>query len=60
MLPCILTEGHVDDVKSEDINCKEGERKNEEVEVAVVPLSNTISHPGAVMVEALCGRKGVQ
>lgn len=57
---CILTEGHIDDVKGEDINCEEGEREDEEVEVAVVPLSNTVSHPGAVMVEALYGRKRAQ
>ena len=54
---CILTEGHIDDVEGEDIDREEGERQDEEVEVAVVPLSNTIPHPGAVMVEAFCGRK---
>lgn len=52
-LPYILTEGHVDDVEGEDVDGEEGERKDEEVEVAVVPLSNTIPHPGAVVVEAL-------
>lgn len=60
ILPCILTESHIDDVEGEDIDREEGEREDKEVEVTVVPLSNTIPHPGAVMVEALCGRKRVQ
>lgn len=53
----LLTEDDVCDDESEDEDGEEGEREDEQVEEAVVPPSDAVSHPGAMMVETLCGRK---
>ena len=37
----------------EDEDAVEGERNEEEVEISVVPLTNTVSHPGTVVVKPL-------
>lgn len=42
------------DDKGEDEDGEEGERKDEHVEETVVPPSHTVSHPGTVVVKALC------
>lgn len=42
------------DDEREDEDCEEGQRQDEHVEEAVVPLSHAVPHPGAVMIEALC------
>ena len=41
------------DGADEDEDAVEGERDEEEIEVSVVPLTHTVSHPGTVVVEAL-------
>lgn len=43
------------DDEGEDEDGEEGERQDEHVEEAVVPPPDAVSHPGTVMVEALCG-----
>lgn len=53
--PGRLTQCYVDNVEGEDVDGEEGEREDEEVEVAVVPLPHAVAHPGTVMVEALWG-----
>lgn len=45
------------DDEGEDEDGEEGEGEDEEVEEAVVPPSDTVPHPGAVMVETLCSNK---
>lgn len=42
------------DDEGEDEDCEEGQRQDEHVEEAVVPLSNAVPYPGAVMIEPLC------
>lgn len=49
----ILTHDHVDDVKGEDINGEQGERKGEQVEVSVVPLAHTVTHPWTVVIKTI-------
>lgn len=51
----ILTHGHVHDVEGEDVDGEQGEGHGEQVEVSVVPLAHAVPHPGAVVVEAICG-----
>lgn len=53
----ILTHGHVHDVEGEDVDGEQGEGHGEQVEVSVVPLAHAVPHPGAVVVEAICGRR---
>ena len=43
----------VGDGAHEDEDAVEGERDEEEIEVSVVPLAHTVTHPGTVVVEAL-------
>lgn len=53
----ILTHGHMHDVEGEDVDGEQGEGHGEQVEVSVVPLAHAVPHPGAVVVEAICGRR---
>lgn len=46
-------EHQMDDDASENVNAKECERRDEQVEIAVVSLPDAIAHPGAMMVEAV-------
>ena len=48
----------MDDVKGEDVDGQQGERKGEKVEEAVVPLAHTVSNPGTVVVEAVWRWRG--
>ena len=41
------------DCAHEDEDAVEGEGHEEQVEVAIVPLADTVAHPGAVVVEPL-------
>ena len=41
------------DCAHEDEDAVEGEGDEEQVEVAIVPLADTVAHPGAVVVEPL-------
>ena len=43
----------VGDGADEDEDAVEGERDEEEIEVPVVPLTHTVSHPGTVVVKPL-------
>lgn len=43
------------DDEGEDEDGEEGEREDEHVEETVVPPPDAVSHPGTVVVEALCG-----
>ena len=36
-----------------DEHAVEGERDEEEIEISIVPLSDTVTHPGAMMVKSL-------
>jgi hypothetical protein len=45
------------DDKGEDEDCEEGEGEDEHVEETVVPLPNTVPHPGTVVVKTLCGER---
>lgn len=47
----------MDDVKGEDVNGEQGERHGEQVEVSVVPLAHTVSHPWAVVIETVCEKE---
>ena len=37
----------------EDKHAVEGERDEEEIEISIVPLSDTVTHPRAVVVKSL-------
>ncbi len=52
----LLTEDDMCDDEGEDEYGEEGERQDEQVEEAVVPPSDAVSHPGTVMVKTLWGR----
>lgn len=52
-----LTEDDVRDDEGEDEDCEEGQRQDEHVEEAVVPLPDAVAHPGAVVIESLCGER---
>lgn len=45
------------DVKGEDINGEQGEGQGEQVEVSVVPLAHTVTHPWAVVIKTVCEKK---
>lgn len=49
----LLTQDDVCDDKGEDKDCEAGEGEDEHVEEAVVPLPNTVPHPGTMVVESL-------
>lgn len=52
----ILTQNHMDDVKGEDIDGEQRQGECEQVEISVISLADTVSDPGAVMVEAVWGK----
>lgn len=52
--PRSLTHDYVCDDEGEDEDCEERQRQDEHVEEAVVPLSDAVPHPGAVVIEPLC------
>ena len=53
-----LTEHDGGNIAGTEVQACEGDSDQEEVEVAIVPLGNTVPHPGAVVVELLCGGEG--
>ena len=42
------------DNAGENVNAKKGQRDNEHVEEAVVPLSNAVAHPRTVVIKTFC------
>ena len=53
-----LTEHDGGNIAGTKVQACEGDSDQEEVEVAIVPLGNTVPHPGAVVVELLCRGEG--
>ena len=54
----LLTQHNGGNIAGTKVQACEGDSDQEEVEVAIVPLGNTVPHPGAVVVELLCGGEG--
>lgn len=55
-----LTQDDVCNNEGEDEDGEEGEGQDEEVEETVVPLPNTVPHPGTVVVKTLCREEGAR
>ena len=54
----LLTQHNGGNIAGTKVQACEGDSDQEEVEVAIVPLGYTVPHPGAVVVELLCGGEG--
>ena len=47
------------DDAGEDEDAEEGQRHEEEVKIAVVPLAHAVTKPGAMVVKTLCKPKAI-